>query len=195
MEVPQRHHTDRVCRQVVNVAVAMNMVTGTYAKESTGTAYDGCPPMQQYTTGGDTPAKALTSQEYISFLESLVTHLHSNADFCRLHAKPLLVHDRSPVHKSKDVQQWLQREHIDVKLAPPRSPDLMPPDYGLFGTVKQQLSLEMQPTAPWDPRAERFMQLIRTTPVDKSIMAFTKRLEACIEAGGGHFEQALRHQD
>lgn len=192
MEVPERRHTDRVSRNVINVAVAMNLVGGVYVQEVTGTCYPGCPKLKKYTGAKGQPMKSMGKEEYRDFLQAAWRHFNRHAAFRRNSDKALLVHDRSRVHGSDLVQQWLQRASIRSKLAPPRSPDLMPLDYGLFGTVKQKLGLEQLPTGAWEQRAQRFLQLLREPPSDAIIGSFKKRLQACMKARGRHFEAVLR---
>lgn len=60
------------------------------------------------------------------------------------------------------------------------------------GTLKQKLALKRLPTGAWELWVQRFLQLLRQSPSDAIIGSFKKRLQASMQARGGHFELALR---
>ena len=192
MKGVERHHTASAERGVLNLATAINLRGGVFVKEYTGTRYPGCNNVKSYTNLKGGTAASLGGEEYKEFLED-AWKFYEQQPGSRHHMPSLtLVHDRSRVHTSKVVQQWLQQQKIRAMLAPPRSPDLMPLDYGFFGTVKQKLSRALLPTAAWEARAKKFLQLIQEEPCAAAIRAFRSRLEDCLQAKGGHFEEARR---
>lgn len=192
MKPPERHHTDKQSRRVVNVAVAISICGGVYVKEVTGTSYQGCEEIQQFNTAKGVAAKSMGGEEYMLFLKDALQHFSAQPAFRAQRRHALLVHDRSRVHQSKCVQQGLAAMKLESILAPPRSPDLMPLDYGLFGTIKQQLGRELPPTAKWEAKAPRFMQLLTEASIQAAVEGYRMRLEACIAAGGYHIDEALK---
>jgi hypothetical protein len=75
---------------------------------------------------------------------------------------------------------------------PPRSPDLTPCDYILWGYVKQKLYLTRPLTA--DDLRDRIREAfasINPNMMRNVINDFQVRLEMCIEANGGTFEHLL----
>ena len=100
-----------------------------------------------------------------------------------------LLHDRDPAHQSKEFAAFAERSGIRVAVLPPRSPDLDPLDYGVFGTVKNQLEKEVeQQGLDWSQRCSRLVELLEGFNPDAAIIALPGRIERCIAARGGHFE-------
>ena len=100
-----------------------------------------------------------------------------------------LLHDRDPAHQSKEFAAFAERSGIRVAVLPPRSPDLDPLDYGVFGTVKNQLEKEVeQKGLDWSQRCSRLVELLEGFNPDAAIIALPGRIERCIAARGGHFE-------
>jgi len=77
---------------------------------------------------------------------------------------------------------------------PPNSPDLNPLDYHVWGAMLEAYH-KLQPKPKTIPETKIALQQIWTdlpqTPTNKAVNDFCKRLQACISAGGGHFEHAL----
>lgn len=183
-----RLHTAKESRRVVNAAVALSLAGGVCVKVLTGTQYPGCPPLHKYTAANGKPSKCMASAEYADFIEYAWGQFNQNVAFRRRSAEALLIHDRNRVHSSSPVRQRLESMGIKSKLAPPRSPDLMPLDYGVFGAIKLQLGRGLPRTAPWEKRARKFLELLSQRPSDRVIQSFEERLRDCIKAHGGHFE-------
>lgn len=186
--LPERPYAAQPHRQILHVAVAVSLGGGAYAKPVSGTKWAGH-PVKQYENDRGRVTQQMGGEEYKEFLEEAWEFFTQQPGFQRVKRRALLVHVRLPVHKSLQVQRWLEERQLQSKLAPPRSPDLMPLDYGIFGTVKQQLGRELAVTASWCSRAERFMELLRKRPSSAVFTAFGKRLQACVQAAGGHFEK------
>jgi hypothetical protein len=81
--------------------------------------------------------------------------------------------------------------NLRSRVQPPRSPDLKPLYYGFFGTVNAQLDKNLSWQAEWGLRVEIFKDVINQTDFRASIIQFTERPKACIEADGKHFNVAL----
>ena len=105
--------------------------------------------------------------------------------------------DGAPAHTSRLAQDWLG-EHCPELISkdewPPNSPDLNPLDYHVWGMMLQlyqryqpkptntaELKVALQ--AIWDELPQEF--------INKAVLAFRRRLQACIRANGGHFEHVL----
>jgi hypothetical protein len=95
------------------------------------------------------------------------------------------------------AQDWIQQncpEFIRKDEWPPNSADLNPRDYHVWGAM-----LELYQS--YTPKPTNIVQLtnilqaisadLPQEPIDKSILSFRKRLQACIDAAGGHFEHIV----
>lgn len=105
--------------------------------------------------------------------------------------------DGAPAHAAKVTQQWLAvhcPDFIDKDSWPPNSPDINPLDYHVWGSMLEKFGhLNPQPkdiqelksalTKIWDELSQ--------DGICKSITSFRKRLRACVNAEGGHFEHLL----
>ena len=83
-------------------------------------------------------------------------------------------------------------DFIPPNLWPPNSPDLNPVDYKIWGIMQEKVyrtkikdieELRERIVNAWD----EFDQLV----IDAAIGQWLARLEACVEANGGHFEHKL----
>lgn len=160
--------------------------------ELTGSDYPGCPAIPQYL---DSKGKVLVSmggEEYLNFIKAAWKYFNEDRDFRRKKRQALLVHDRGKAHTSKVVKEGLKVLSLPAVTTPPRSPDLMPLDYGIFGTCKLELDRRVPRTGAWEARVRTFKELIKNAGVGPTIGQFGDRLQAVIIAGGGHLERALR---
>lgn len=105
--------------------------------------------------------------------------------------------DGAPAHTSRQTQNWIEQNcpnFISKDEWPPNSPDLNPLDYHVWGamlhkyqklspkpTNKEQLKLALQEI--WNKLPQ--------DSINKAILAFRKRLKACVSADGRHFETFL----
>jgi len=101
--------------------------------------------------------------------------------------------DGAPAHTAKQTQEWLAtntHDFINNNEWPPNSPELNPLDYCVWGmmmaayqkhkpkpTNKAELKAVLQ--VIWDSLSQE--------SIDKAVLGFRKRLQACVKAGGGHF--------
>lgn len=196
MKTPERFHTDnKTARRALKLAVACNAVGGVFIKETTGTAYSGYHPGKQYevvSRGGLKAASSMVSEEYLDFLRSALEHFKKQAGFRRVSAGALLVHDKSAVHTSAAVMHGLKRMGLDAVVQPPRSPDVMPLDYGIFGFTKLALERAVPRNAPWSDRVQKFRQLLTQCNPRPTIEEYPLRLQAIVDSRGEHIVEALK---
>jgi len=105
--------------------------------------------------------------------------------------------DGAPAHTSQQSQDWLQQqcpEFIRKDEWPPNSPDLNPLDYFVWSAMLHSYE-RCFPKPTTVTELKTVLQDIWTTlpqqSVDNAVLSFRKRVKACIEAEGGHFEHLL----
>ena len=103
--------------------------------------------------------------------------------------------DNAPAHRTRETVALLQRatpDFIEPTMWPANSPDLNSVDYKVWGWMQDRGY--QQPVADIDELRERLLQDWASMPqniIDKAINDWRKRLRACVEADGGHFEHLL----
>jgi len=154
--------------------------------------YPGYVASKHYMQPNGKPYGSMGSEEYVDFLKSAMEFFNKKRGFrnCSQHA--MLVHDRFRVHMSKMTKKECQKLSLRVQPLPPRSPDLQPLDYAVFGNAKRRLerlvrSGHAEPK-DWAARVKAFAKLVRETVIEPAIKQFRKRLRACVDAGGKHIE-------
>ncbi|KAJ4425912.1 hypothetical protein ANN_27538 [Periplaneta americana] len=111
------------------------------------------------------------------------------------------LHDGAPAHLSCTARRYLDRRFPDRWIGrggpiawPPRSPDLNPLVFYLWGHLKSLVYLSPVPDLEslWN-RIVACSEDIRNTPGvwDRVRRSMRHRCEVCIQAGGGHFEHLL----
>jgi hypothetical protein len=190
MRRPQRKHEDRPSGDAVRLAVACCYNGGMFCKEVTGTKYPGY-EQKQYSKQHGEPYKKMGAEEYADFMQAAWRHFMADTGFRRRSHEAWVLHDRDPAHKSSTVKSLLKQLHLPAELLPPRSPDLMPLDYGIFGNCKRQARQQSPPQPDWASTAIDFRKRVENAPFEKTIKQFPFRLKACIAAGGQHFESRL----
>jgi hypothetical protein len=97
---------------------------------------------------------------------------------------------------SKMAMKECQKLSLTVQPLPPRSPDLQPLDYAVFGNAKRRLEKMVRDggveAKDWAARVKAFKKIVKEMKVVPAIQQFRTRLEACIESGGNHIEQTLK---
>jgi hypothetical protein len=176
----------------LKLAVAICSIGGVFQMELTGSDYHGCPDIPVYLDSDRKPLISMGGEEYLHFIKAAWVHFNKVRDFRNRRSEALLVHDRGTPHRSKVVKQWLEEISLKAELMPPRSPDLMPLDYGIFGTCKTDLDRRPPKPFAWEARVARFKDLIAQAPVKQTVGVFEKRLSAVVRAGGGHIDLAMK---
>ena len=105
--------------------------------------------------------------------------------------------DGAPAHTARVTQEWLHAncpEIIEKDQWPPNSPDLNPFDYHVWGAMLERYH-KFQPKPKTIAELKDALQSIwddmPQEPINKAIKNFTKRLKACVQANGGHFEHLM----
>ena len=94
----------------------------------------GMMPQQRYKLANGKPAHSFCGDEYVHLLQMIFPEQPCT----RGTGAPLvLVHDRDPSHKVRAVRCFLEARGIYNAMLPPRSPDLDPLDYCVFGNAKR----------------------------------------------------------
>jgi hypothetical protein len=192
---PQHAHADRP-HGSLHLAVACCINGGNFIRELTGTVYPGYVASKQYLQPNGKPYQSMGSEEYADFLTSAMEFFKKRGGFraCSQHA--MLIHDRFRVHMSKTAMKQCQKLDLRVQPLPPRSPDLQPLDYAVFGNAKRRLEKMVRngdvQDNDWAARVRAFKKLIKETDIKPAIQQFRIRLNACVDSGGKHIEQTMK---
>lgn len=142
--------------------------------------------------------EVLTGESYLEFLQNHFPYLLDEIDI-RTRQEMWLQQDGAPPHFARDVRNYLNEVFPQRWIGrggpirwPPRSPDLTPPDFFLWGYIKNRV-YNNQPTTPEDMR-HRIVNACENIPqavLLATIQNFQNRLQLCIQANGGTFEHLL----
>lgn len=117
----------------------------------------------------------------------------------RITKKTFFQQDGAPAHFSKSVRAWLN-ENFDGRWIgrcgpiswAPRSPDLTPLDFFLWGHIKTNVyKTKVEDLNDLKSRITREIHEITTETLDNVFLEIKKRLRFCIEVNGDNFEQYL----
>ncbi len=105
--------------------------------------------------------------------------------------------DGAPAHTSHLAQDFLQQRCQDFIAKdewPPNSPDLNPLDYHVWGAMLEKYQA-YTPKPKNKAELQTVLEIIWANlpqqPIDRAVLAFRKRLQACVRAKGGHFEHQI----
>ena len=135
----------------------------------------------------------VTGDNYLEMLKAFVLpRLQNHPRFRSL----LFMQDGAPPHFARTVRQWLDENFPDRWIGrrgpiewPPRSPDLTPCDFFLWGYLKSQVYAHKPSTSDeLKTLIARSIHEIQQDVIDRSLLEYRKRLHKCMEAGGGHVE-------
>lgn len=108
-------------------------------------------------------------------------------------------HDGAPPHFSTRSRSWLDRNFPDRWIGrsgpmfwPPRSPDLSPLDFFLWGYIKSQV-YTTEPRGVNDLKQRITDACSRLTPevITRAVASTEQRLMLCVASDGKHFEQFM----
>ena len=118
---------------------------------------------------------------------------------CRLMRTSVIsLHARQPfAHSSHQFPDWLELHSSDFLRKdewPPNSPDLSPLDFHVWGAMLTEYN-KLQPKPKTAAELLTVLQKIWDSlpqdSIEKAVLSFRKRLQACVRANGGHFEHVL----
>lgn len=146
----------------------------------------------------DFPAR-LTGPIYLNFIQNMLPTLLEDLPL-QLRRNIIFQHDGAPPHSSRLVQAYLNRT-FETWIGrggtvpwPPRSPDLNPMDYFVWGYLKE-LVYRTEVTNVDDLRARIFTaaeKLRRVLSFGVTVGSMRKRARLCISENGFQFEQKLK---
>lgn len=154
----------------------------------------------------------LNANLFLEFLENSLPEVLDDVPL-NLRDESWMQLDGAPAHYGRQVRQWLDQyyyrrwigrlpnNHPNMRIPgegpvawPPRSPDLNPLDYFVWGHLKQIVY-----DTPVNTREELIRRIrnacdeIKNNPIQitAAVNTLIRRCQKCIEAGGMHFEQLL----
>lgn len=155
---------------------------------------------------------AMSSKEIIGpyFFEDETVNQHNYLDMLknyfypimkrkRLHKKMIFQQDGAPPHFSKAVREWLN-ENFDTRWIgrggpiswAPRSPDLTPLDFFLWGYLKTKVyKTRVDDIDDLKDRIEQEIKAITKETLENVFDGIVKRLNFCIDVNGNTFEQYM----
>lgn len=140
----------------------------------------------------------VTGQNYLEFLRNQLPGLMEDLS-CRTRQRMWFQQDGAPPHFARVVRhhlnnffpnRWIGRGgHI---LWPPRSPDLTPLDFYLWGFLKDVVYTN-RPTTREDLQRRIREAIARIAPevLRRVVGSFRRRVELCLEVNGGNIEHLL----
>lgn len=192
--VPQRPYTGGPSsRRTLRVSAFIRLGYKPKVIVLTGSKFKDCPPIPTYQTASGGTHSRMGSAEYVAALTRVLRSTGPAAQrSTRSSRGTVLWHDHDPSHKANDTKQWLEEQHIQCVQTPVRSPDLSPLDYGVFGVAKRRWRRAVQREGlGWDDACKSFIRELESMDTDNIIKQLPLRLEACLEAKGGHIEDML----
>jgi hypothetical protein len=143
----------------------------------------------------------LTAQRSRDFLETVLPGLLEDVPLA-VRQRLWFQHDGAPAHYGEDVRQclnatyprrWIGCEGLIAR--PPRSPDLTPMEFFLWGNLKEQIYA----VPPWT--SEDFVARLQAavTTVDANMLRrvrenAVRRTAVCLIMDGGHFEHLCNYE-
>ena len=141
----------------------------------------------------------LTGNTYEVFLRNELPGLLEDIPFM-IRSQMYFQHDGAPPHYTRHVREYLIESFPNRWLGrggpvawPPRSPDLTPPDYYLWGHMTLVYETKVESRVALRDRIFAAAEHIRNHPdnIASATQSLLMRAENCIATGGGHFEQLL----
>ncbi len=140
----------------------------------------------------------VNAEKYLEMLEEVVIELENNVRF--QNKRIIWQQDGAPCHFALSVRKFLN-EHFEEWIGragkfvwPPRSPDLTPCDFSMWGLLKDRVyQTKIKSLSHLKQRIEEEFEILSLDRnycinVTKTVK---KRALACLQANGEHFEQTL----
>lgn len=135
--------------------------------------------------------ETITAQRYQQILELFIGELQANEL-----QTGYFQHDNAPAHTARQTCQYLQQffaeRVVGAQRWPPRSPDLTPLDYFMFGYLKNRIYRNRMHTI--EELRDAIINAVQSITPQQLINVFEsmkRRVDACINAEGRHFEHSL----
>lgn len=194
MDPPEKIFQETPTKNRLTAIVFISMRHGVFVKLLTGTRVPKAAPWldkltnkKRYKTLAGKDAERMTMEEYIDCCTAMTRHFAgegaTDAKRARMVRQLVLVHDKSTCHPGSPIDVGL-RSKLAVSMAAPRSPDLMPLDYAVFGWAKRKLLGAEKKGWTWANRAEFFVKTLQGFDPKPCIKAYEHRLKECYESGG-----------
>lgn len=142
----------------------------------------------------------LTGPIYLTFLQQVLPELLEEVPL-GIRQEMWLQHDGAPAHFSLDVRNYLNQVYGERWIGrggpvawPPRSPDLTPLDFFLWGQMKNLVyDTTVESEEDLVARILAASQEIQTTlgNFNRLYTNLLRRCNACVDAGGRHFQHLL----
>lgn len=140
----------------------------------------------------------LTGEKYVEFLQNDLNNLLEDVPL-RERRSMWFMHDGAPPHTSRIARDFLNNRYPNRVIGsnapvrwPPRSPDLNPLDFFLWGYLKYLVyKTPVQNVEDLKDRIRRACDFIRQnsdTLFPKALESMVKRVDLCLEHNGGIFE-------
>jgi hypothetical protein len=104
--------------------------------------------------------------------------------------------DGATCHTSRvsmaEIQAFFDDRVISKGLWPPRSPDLTPPDFFLWGYLKGRVYRNKPRTlAELEANIRQEIDAVDPDMIARTFLNMERRVQACLDANGGHFQHML----
>ena len=135
-------------------------------------------------------SESVNQHNYLTMLKDWFWTKHINT---KEYKKYYFQQDGAAPHTANRVQNWLKekmgKKFMDKSKWPPRSPDLNPCDFFLWGYLKQKVYSPMpQNLDDLKANIEREIKNISSDVLYSTFLNFEKRLKLVIESEGDHIE-------
>ncbi|GBL89022.1 hypothetical protein AVEN_255173-1 [Araneus ventricosus] len=140
----------------------------------------------------------LSGQSYLVFLNEVLTEFLDDIPLAAIQGL-WFQHDGAPTHFCAPVRGWLDMQYPGrwierggLVLWPPRSPDLAPLDFFLWGHLKELVYRDVV-TTQMDLVARLHAACTSVDPsmLQRVMTAIPRRAQACLDMYGRHFEHLL----
>jgi hypothetical protein len=145
------------------------------------------------------PAR-LTGDEYLNFLQNGFNELLDDVPLRHLQGN-WFMHDGAPAHFAVQLRQHLNQMYPEKWIGragpirwPPRSPDINPLDFCIWGYVKSLVYRNSINTLEeLKQKIQDSFDTIKNKPdlCNNIRRSLQRRIQICVEMNGGHFEQFL----
>lgn len=135
--------------------------------------------------------ETITGQRYREILELFVGELQQNEI-----EEGYFQNDNATAHTARETREYLRQVYdnrvIGAGIWPPRSPDLTPLDFFMFGFLKNKIYINrMHSVIELRNAIINAVQSITPEQLRNVFEGMKKRIDACVNSGGGHFEHNL----